>query len=276
MATKKQATPIMDIKSPEKVKPSTTGRPIIVTTHPVLKNDPMVVAGPAPGEEAAEQPATAPALINRTAKTIKPLDPELQAPATDATPADQEPTTAAEPPVGDQPAVPVPDSMSETSQEPTDTDLGPATDSVAETPSASAPDAPIPEAEKPAADNEPAQMDTSTSGTAKPVAATGTDQPAESTAETTRSRDSEAEQRAVSAEEEAARQAREQQLETLITSGKYAVPINAVQRKRSRLFVTVASIIALLLALAVLDVLLDTGLVKLPVNLPHTHFFSAS
>lgn len=274
MATKKQATPIMDIKSPEKVKPSTTGRPIIVTTHSVLKNDPMVVAGATSGEEATEQPATAPALINRIAKTIKPLDPELQATPTDATPADQEPTTAAETPVDDQPAAPAPDSVAETSEEPTDTKVEPAAEPAPEAPAAPVASSSAPEAEKPAAEDE-ARVD-APSETEKPAAAASTDQPAESDAETTRARDSEAEQRAVSAEEEAARQTRERQLEALITSGKYAVPINAVQRKRSRLFVTVASVIALLLALAVLDVLLDTGLVKLPVNLPHTHFFSAS
>jgi hypothetical protein len=66
--------------------------------------------------------------------------------------------------------------------------------------------------------------------------------------------------------------ARDQELEQLVASGKYFVPINAVQRKRSRLYAMLFFLLALVLAAALLDVVLDMGLVQLAV--PHTHFFS--
>jgi hypothetical protein len=62
-------------------------------------------------------------------------------------------------------------------------------------------------------------------------------------------------------------------LEQLIESKQYAVPINAVGRKRSRMFVAAMCILALALAVVLLDALLDVGVLK--VGIPHTHLFSA-
>jgi hypothetical protein len=71
-----------------------------------------------------------------------------------------------------------------------------------------------------------------------------------------------------------AKTAREQQLEQLVASGKYFVPINAVQRKRSRTYALLLCLLALVLAAALLDAALDAGLITLPVNLPHTNILS--
>jgi len=79
------------------------------------------------------------------------------------------------------------------------------------------------------------------------------------------------------AEEAAAVEAklkRETELESIIESGKYAVPINAVQRKRSHVATLLLCVLAIVLLVALLDVAADVGIVKLPSSVPHTHFFS--
>lgn len=68
--------------------------------------------------------------------------------------------------------------------------------------------------------------------------------------------------------------ARTRKLEQLVASGTYAVPINAVRRKRSRTFVATMCVLALVLATLLLDVLLDVGIVDLPFSVPHTRLFS--
>lgn len=88
------------------------------------------------------------------------------------------------------------------------------------------------------------------------------------------SRDTDA---SISAEEVAAAEAkakRDDELEQLIASEKYTVPINAVQRRRSRTNTIILSLLAVLLAVALADVVTDVGLVKPPSSVPHTHFFS--
>lgn len=72
-------------------------------------------------------------------------------------------------------------------------------------------------------------------------------------------------------EEDAARQ---QELEALIASGKYAVPINAVQRKRSRMTVAALTFVAVILAVVLFDAALDSNVISLP-SVPHTHFFQS-
>jgi len=81
---------------------------------------------------------------------------------------------------------------------------------------------------------------------------------------------------ALSSEEAAvleAQNVREYELEQLAASGKFYVPINAVQRHRSRMFILALCCLALLLGLLLLDAALDAGLVTLPVDVPHTHLF---
>jgi len=67
---------------------------------------------------------------------------------------------------------------------------------------------------------------------------------------------------------------RETELEEVIESGKYAVPINAVQRKRSRVATLLLCMLAVVLLVVLLDVVADVGIIKLPSSVPHTHFFS--
>lgn len=67
-----------------------------------------------------------------------------------------------------------------------------------------------------------------------------------------------------------AEQARQEELEALILKGTYHLPINKVARRKMEL--VLSSLLILLLLLALLDLLLDMGLLKLS-GVPHTNFF---
>ncbi len=66
---------------------------------------------------------------------------------------------------------------------------------------------------------------------------------------------------------------RSAELEEIIASGKYVVPINATQRKRTKMITIELAILSLILALVLIDALLDVGMLSLS-GIPHTHFFS--
>jgi hypothetical protein len=89
-------------------------------------------------------------------------------------------------------------------------------------------------------------------------------------------RELEAKSNAAAAEADAAQLAREVELEKLIEDGTYMVPIDAVGRKRSHMYLMLFLVLAVILAVATLDVLADTGVVSLPSSIPHTHFFSTT
>lgn len=95
----------------------------------------------------------------------------------------------------------------------------------------------------------------------------------ESSESTERDTDAEAEHAKEQAAEAA--RARQQELDALIASGKYAVPVGAVRRRKSRMVVILLCIVGLLLAAVLADVLFDMGTLSAPKNIPHTHFFSS-
>lgn len=74
------------------------------------------------------------------------------------------------------------------------------------------------------------------------------------------------------ARERAAEEARNRELEQLVESGTYNVPINAVQRKRSHMFVAGMCLLAIVLAVVLFDIVLDVGIVDISF-IPHTNFF---
>jgi hypothetical protein len=63
-------------------------------------------------------------------------------------------------------------------------------------------------------------------------------------------------------------------IEKLVASGKYELPINAVEKRKARHFVILGFLLAILLALAWADIALDAGLIKVNGINPVTHFFS--
>ena len=75
-------------------------------------------------------------------------------------------------------------------------------------------------------------------------------------------------------EEAAIAAQRERELEDYIDSRKFFVPINAVARKRSIKVSIVLTGMVLLLAIVLIDLMLDSGIILLVQKIPHTHFFS--
>ena len=73
----------------------------------------------------------------------------------------------------------------------------------------------------------------------------------------------------------AAEAAKDAKLQQLIDSKKYSLPINAVEQRRSKRVVTLGIVLAILLALAWVNIALDAGLIHLDNIKPLTHFFSS-
>jgi len=245
-------TRIDDVKRPEKVTPAPTSRPILVANRSVLSNDPMVV--PEAAVSQSDIKPTAP--VVHMSKVIKPLDSALASieqapPSTDAEPKAEATGTSAsdtsvEAVIGDSP--PRVDDQDQANAEPK-------TEALAENPDKASAGA---ESETEAAVSSPGATEPAAKTTAQPV------------------RDPEAE---LSAEEIAAAEAqaaRELELEQLVASGKYRVPINAVQRRRSHAHVLLLSTVAVLLMVVLADVAVDMGMVQAPKAIPHTHFFSTT
>jgi len=69
---------------------------------------------------------------------------------------------------------------------------------------------------------------------------------------------------------------RERELEEMIDSRQFFVPINAVARKHSIKVSAGLTLLVLLLAIVLIDLMLDTGMILLVQKIPHTHFFSSS
>lgn len=67
---------------------------------------------------------------------------------------------------------------------------------------------------------------------------------------------------------------RETELEQYIGSRQYFVPINAIAHKRSIKVSLGLTLLVLLLAIILIDLMLDTGIILLLLRVPHTHFFS--
>jgi hypothetical protein len=240
--TKKKKMPqksptIADVASPGKTAPSANSRPIIVTNHTMLAGDPMLRGN---ATDTEPQPA---AIVNRTARTIAPLDGDVSGDV--LIPGDPEKTA-----------------QKETSAEtllPADKPepaLQPKVSAEQSTPAG------LPETPK-----TPETL-------VAPIASPETEEP-KTDADDTSPRDAEAETNEAEAKALAEAEARQQELESLIQQGTYAVPINAVQRQRSRAFVAIMCVLAVLLAVVLLDALLDANIINLSFNVPHTHILSA-
>ena len=67
---------------------------------------------------------------------------------------------------------------------------------------------------------------------------------------------------------------RRAKLDALAESQKYFLPITTAEQRKSRRTIVLGTILAIILLLAWADFAVDAGLVSLPVNVPHTNFFS--
>lgn len=74
--------------------------------------------------------------------------------------------------------------------------------------------------------------------------------------------------------EAAAAEKRQHELEALIDSKQFYVPINAVAQKKSIKVSSIMTFLVFLLAIVLVDLMLDSGTILLVQKIPHTHFFT--
>ena len=239
------AQPIMDVAHPGKSAPATNSKSVIASNRPLLKDPMMVDNSPlASGDSQAK--------ISPSKTSGQPGEPILGAPPLEA-----------EKPADTTESAPVPKTVK---PPPTDT-----------------PDEDAPASEKPAVPDEdpkpePPENPKSDETDESKQDAAKDDKPTEEKPET----DGETEEAAPSKEDnakqeeaEATKQAEHQAaIDKLATGKQYFLPINSVEKRRSKQFVAIGIILSLLLILAWADIALDAGLIHLAGIKPLTHFFS--
>jgi len=244
----KKVSTITDIKSPGQTKPSATARPIVVSDRPMVANDPMMVTDN--GSEqvpAADEPKTAP-IVSRTAKTLQPMH-DAEELATDESAPTPEAETQAE--------------VAAATEASTD-DNAPAPgkkDVVTAKPDGAESEAPTPAA--PAAEDTAESAPAEATPAAETPAADDDTQPADAA-----QNDDEA------AAEDAAAREREAEMQKLIDSRQFFVPVNAVEQKRSIRTSIWLTLLVIVLAVVLVDFMLDANVILLLTKLPHTHFFT--
>jgi hypothetical protein len=253
-------TKVFDISKPGTSVPDSSGKPIIVTNRPVLK-DPMVVE-----ENAAEMPKaeTSSQAPSTTRIKITPLHEELSdnVTVTNEEPVVAEPleVTTTEPsiPMADDKAKAAEQADTPLEEKPKPTEVTKDAESLSElTPEKSTPE---PETKSEAkAQEEQLSQDKSSSESdegqeAEPTEASGSellagDQPALSKAEQ------------AALEQEAKHQ---QEIDKLIESKKYFLPLNAERKRKTKRHLVLGILLILVLAVAWADIALDAGMIEIP------------
>ncbi len=129
--------------------------------------------------------------------------------------------------------------------------------------------------EPPASETEPAEEPSADNDPEEPAEDGKSGQDKTGTPDTPAKEDSAKNQKKVDPDAEAeAEAAAEAKLEQVIDSKKYFLPINTVEHRKSRRFVILGVILAVVLAVAWADIALDAGIIDLGGVKPVTHFFS--
>lgn len=68
---------------------------------------------------------------------------------------------------------------------------------------------------------------------------------------------------------------RQEEVEKYIDSKQFFVPINAIAHKRSIKVSALLTVLVFLLALILIDLMIDSGIILLIQKIPHTHFFTS-
>jgi hypothetical protein len=240
------AKPIVDVAHPGKSAPATNSKSVIVSNRPLLK-DPMMVGNSPPASD------DSPAKISLTKTSGQPGEPLLSAPLLEP----EKPAETVE------------------SAAPAETVKPPEAATVAElaeaAPAVSKPASPESEP-KP---DDPAKPKDESSDKPEPDTAKD-DKPVEEKPETdTEEAPASKEDSAKQEEAEATKQAEHQAvIDKLAAAKQYYLPINTVEKRRSKRFVAIGILLSLLLILAWADIALDAGLIHLSGIKPLTHFFS--
>lgn len=255
---------VMDVVHPGQTAATPTSRPVIVPSRPMMNADPMLSKDETSTDEAPSQSAVGrtPA-ISRQEKQIKPLtDIDAAAEAAVASAPEEEPAMTPQESTPEESAkadVPASEEIETTEEAHTDqvTTESAAGERVLQPP--------VHDETEPVAKDEPGEVEPESNQEEEPAKP-------ELTPETV---PEDVDKDIVETEEalqaKTAEQVRQEELEALVQKGTYHVPINHVARTRAAVVFT--TLLVIVLVLAILDLLLDMGLLKIS-GIPHTTFFS--
>jgi hypothetical protein len=259
---------VIDVTEPGKSEPSASGRPIIVTNRPLLKQDPMMVSnvsvdsdiGDTPSGE-TPQPVGDISADHQGSTVLPPTAPKLPKETTKNSDAPVETTD------DETKTVEADDDKPVTN----DKDEPAATTSTADTD-----DKPIEES----TDTEPAKPETSETSSDEVESKDSVTEP-DTQGEKTGAASNDEQLAPNKVLDEAAKKVEEAkaaqlaEIEKLIESKRYFLPINTVERRRDAKRAILLLVVVILFALIWLDLALDAGLLKLGHIHSLTHFFSS-
>ena len=237
---KSDSKKIIDVAHPGQSAPPANSKSVIINNRPLLK-DPMVVA-----DNGEEEPAKPP---SKTAGKSE-AKPVVAPPADDK---DDSADKADKPPEA-EPAEAAP-------KEPS---------APAEPAESSEPTAKPPSDDKP--DTPSDKSDESDRAEDKPEADQADDKPSEAEPSDDKAAAAKGKEQLEAAATEQAKH--QEAIDKLADSKQYYLPINTVEKRRSKRFVLLGILLSLLLVIAWADIALDAGLIHLDGIRPLTHFFS--
>lgn len=268
---KKDTKKIVDVAHPGKSPPSGNSKSVIVRHGPMIK-DPMVVEGEtetAPAETEKVSVKTGEAVIAPLADSESAKDSKSKK-AKDTKLADEKPEEVPEiKEEDDKKTIAVLAEEAAVKEEETkEVETGkPADLPVPEVPAETPAEEPAPEAAKtPEETEEPEPSDPAEESTAEKQddkADIGTDEKATSQSVTE-----------ADAEELAAKEKHDAEIQKLIDSRTYSLPIKTVEQRRSKRVVILGVLLSLVLIAAWINIALDAGLIEIGGVKPVTHFFS--
>ncbi len=254
---------VMDVSRPSQVAAPPTSRPVIVTNRPLITQDPMVMGGENTEAAKAVETKQSAAVTPHAEKVIKPLKDQ----GTDSAPETEEgkskketePFTIGTQENADELVTKKPESERVASNaESTASDLSKTPDEAKRSADAATEPSKTEDAERQG--DETGEGDTGAEITSNE---TSTEEIAGGDGESTTDTAS------LTPEE----QKRTEEIEAAIASGRYFVPINASGKRRTLIVTVWLVILTVVLAVILVDALLDVGMLTLQ-GVPHTRFFS--
>jgi hypothetical protein len=237
---KKTKKPIVDIQEPGTSAPAATSRPVIVTNRPLLQ-DPMVVEQTDDAESKPAEGSPLAVLDTGQKAEAQPLEKAAEQSESDS-------------------FAEVPPADAELAPEETDTQP------VSDPPEADSAAAQAPEPIAAAA-TAPADLNQADQPDGQPVASPqGGEALSGDTPKQVGAKQAEAEAAAVAKHDA--------EVQEMVDSKRYVLPINALEKRKSKRFVLLGIALAGILIIVWLDIALDAGIIKLGGLKPLTHFFS--
>ncbi len=249
---------IIDVVHPKDMTPSTTSRPVVIANRPMVAADPMIAAE---AEKAASEDKASPSTL-LSAPVVSRQARKLEPPSHDG---DEATATGKVKVVENMIAE---NAVEEAMAPPLDSALQPEASNTEEKQEESPESKEVAPVKLEDAQNEKVvKTDSNDEKNSENIAQDADSTSSKMTVEEDEELDADVEK---AKQTKSTEQMRQEELEAQIAKATYAVPINRVARKRTA--ITGVLLLITILLIALLDLLLDMGLLKLS-SIPHTQFF---